>query len=252
MNLRARLDGLWDRERIVAGGCLDTSTRVLWMQAPGGFVDLRLPPGRPDIAGCEALCDLGRDDLAHLLSAEGFAGEIAVAGDVCTWHRAINWQGFPVGPDEGRIAFDAEGRLIETGIHADYVEDWRGLPGPVPFHGVWASGDWRLHLAWAGTLFLLGIGRADQPRASVLRAALVAGGRTDEVALAAQFRALYAMGNFGAEGGRVEQATDPFLEGRVLLEGDPASGAPLVTRRCTFLGHELVEEWTPQPSQSAR
>lgn len=87
--------GLWRRVLLVeADGSRDTGTDVVWLQGDTAYVDSR-----------------------------GFAGTLTQAGSVFTWHRAVD-QTPPGAPDEGEMRWE-EDTLVETGVHADYVEHWR-------------------------------------------------------------------------------------------------------------------------------
>lgn len=98
--------GLWRRTLLIdADGSRDTSSDVRWLQGLTAFVDLRTPvPANP-------------------AAQDGFAGWLRQSGEVFTWDRFTGLQ--PVGefPDEGRMHWD-DGVLVETGVHADYVEHW--------------------------------------------------------------------------------------------------------------------------------
>lgn len=106
----ASLLGVWRRELIAwPDGRRDTTTSVHWLQAGSVFADLRLPQGERDAA-----------------IVEGFAGHITLDGDVCTWHRRIDYQPPGAPPDVGRLSFDGD-LLIEDGVHLPYIEYWRRI-----------------------------------------------------------------------------------------------------------------------------
>lgn len=108
-----RWRGLWRRlalEHPDATG--DTETLVLWLQTDSLFVDLRIPPGRPDAP----------DFHPELARQEGFAGRLLYDGTKARWERRIDFA--PTGkPDEGRLR-RARRMLVEHGLHEDYVEHW--------------------------------------------------------------------------------------------------------------------------------
>jgi hypothetical protein len=92
--------GLWRRVLLVdAAGRRDTSTDVLWLQGPTGYIDSR-----------------------------GFAGVLTQSQDVFTWRRDVD-----VAPDgsvdAGRMRWDGD-VLIETGVHEVYEEHWVRDHGP--------------------------------------------------------------------------------------------------------------------------
>lgn len=106
-----RWAGAWRRTLLETGdGARDETTDVTWVQGPEIFVDLRV--------GADAV--------------EGFAGTFETAGDRATWHREIDLGPTPKHPDTGDLRLDGE-VLVETGVHASYVEHWRacGPVGPV-------------------------------------------------------------------------------------------------------------------------
>jgi hypothetical protein len=87
--------GLWRRTLLIdADGTRDTGTDVTWLQGITAYVDSR-----------------------------GFAGTLSHTGDVFHWHRAVDVQPPGPFPDEGSMRWD-DGVLVETGVHADYVEHW--------------------------------------------------------------------------------------------------------------------------------
>lgn len=93
--------GIWRRVLLVdADGVADTSTDVVWLQGPTGYVDSR-----------------------------GFAGTLSQTDDVFCWHRDVDTQ--PSGaPDAGRMRWEA-GVLVETGVHEAYEEHWIRDDGPI-------------------------------------------------------------------------------------------------------------------------
>ncbi|MCG7593847.1 hypothetical protein [Mycobacterium sp. PSTR-4-N] len=93
--------GLWRRVLLVpADGPPDTSTDVLWLQGPTGYVDTR-----------------------------GFAGTLSQSADVFSWRRDVDTH--PNGlPDDGRMRWEGT-TLVETGVHERYTEHWVREVGPV-------------------------------------------------------------------------------------------------------------------------
>ena len=104
------VQGLWRRNRVERGdGTIDRDTAVLWLQTPTLFADIRIPkPGR------------------RSPPVQGFAGWLTVNGQVCTWNRPIDLDPPPRKPDIGAM-FRAGSRMIECGVQANYLEDWRLL-----------------------------------------------------------------------------------------------------------------------------
>lgn len=147
-----RWRGVWQRRVLAAPGVYDTTTAVRWLQTATQHADLRLPAG--------SACASGEDAWRQQAAQQGFFGrtERRVVGDreQCWWHREHDFQPPPEAPDAGWMAFDGADLLIETGVHADYLEVWQRLPGSTGRHAVLARGPHdaeRLllagdHLAW--------------------------------------------------------------------------------------------------------
>ena len=116
---------------VTADGTRDTTTDVIWLQGPTLYVDLRLPAAEPAaLQGLAGPADVGHatDDLLHALAArEGFAGRFHLDGDLARWDRLVDWHPATGVTDEGTLARDGD-VVVETGVHAAYVEHW--LPGP--------------------------------------------------------------------------------------------------------------------------
>jgi hypothetical protein len=93
--------GVWRRTLLVdADGSRDTGTDVLWLQSISAYVDNR-----------------------------GFAGELLRNGTVFEWRRDIDTGPPQPVPDVGEMRWEGD-TLVETGVHADYVEHWVRDPGP--------------------------------------------------------------------------------------------------------------------------
>ena len=87
--------GRWRRTLLIeADGSRDTGTDITWLQGITAYVDSR-----------------------------GFAGTLSQADDVFSWHRAVELEPPGPHPDEGSMRWQ-DGILVETGVHADYVEHW--------------------------------------------------------------------------------------------------------------------------------
>ena len=127
--------GVWKRTLLRTPQGEDTTTFVRWLQGPKGHADLRVPlAARP----------AGRMPTAlELATQQGFAGITEVThppeGETCAWRRQVDFQPPPATPDEGRIHWDSPDRLIETGVHGDYLEVWERVPGSQGQHGAWVA-----------------------------------------------------------------------------------------------------------------
>lgn len=164
MTTLADVQGHWVRHWIKAPGAKDHTTRVHWIQAGHAYADVRIPADRPDLSGASSLSDLSAQQLAALARAEGFAGRITLDGAVCTWARDINWHGTPDAADIGHISFDAQGRMIEAGVEADYTELWERAEAPPPTARHYRNGGDRAFIVSAGNRFVIGIGRPGRRR----------------------------------------------------------------------------------------
>lgn len=116
-----RYRGVWVRTLLQTPTLRDTTTFVRWLQTSRWHADLRVPAdARPQ----PLPADLARQ--------QGFCGVTTVTstadGEVCAWHRRVDFQPPGPHPDAGRIVFEGSDRLVETGVHADYLEVWERLP----------------------------------------------------------------------------------------------------------------------------
>ena len=232
------LEAHWQRIWLRAPGYEDAATQVHWMQSGALYADIRIPSDRPALNNARALSDLSADQLLSLMQAEGFAGIIDVQDSICTWTREINWHGTPDSIDAGRMSFDSAGDLIEDGVHADYAELWRATPErPTAAYRFVAGEAGQGILVLSNTRFLIGLGRPDAPATAPLIAALEAGGIPS--GLHAHFAAHYVFGEWEGSAGQAQLATNPFLEGQVVLT---RSSAGFQFTGVTFDGQNQVLE----------
>ncbi len=235
------LQGHWRRAWIKAPGLEDATTRVHWMQCGPCYADLRVPAQRVQTRGAHALEDLSHKMIARLLRAEGFAGTITVENGICTWTRAINWHGPTSDVDAGRMSFGPAGDLIEEGVHGPYTELWQ-RETDAPFealrvtHG--ALGGW---LLVTEKRFLLALDRCGGPTRDEVDEMLARGARRD--ALHARFAGAYVLGHWAGGKGIAQISTNPFLEGRPVLERRP--GGALYWTAMSVEGH-----WTTAPLEA--
>ncbi len=105
--------GVWKRTRLrLDGDGIRGGTRVIWVQTPILFADIRSPQPS-DSDGAE----------------EGFAGHLVVRGMVCSWQRPIDLHSPREPGDEGAMFRDGD-VMLEAGIHDNYVEDWKLIGQP--------------------------------------------------------------------------------------------------------------------------
>lgn len=235
------LQGHWRRAWLRAPGIEDHLTCVHWMQCGSLYADIRIPSDRPDVRGAAGLSDLAPRTLRRLLEAEGFAGHITVKNEVCTWERRINWHGQTDTIDAGQLAFDAEGALTETGVHADYAELWHRLDDD-PSEGVELTGpSGRIgFLVTVGHRFVLGLGDPNAPSTSDVLAALDEGRRPD--GLDKVFSRVHVLGRWKGTTGMADQATNPLMQGRPVLTR--AAGG-FILHDIDFFGAERKETLSP-------
>ena len=213
--------GVWQRSLLQTPQGCDSGSLVYWLQTSRWHADLRLPADRPDFSAVSCLEDCDDVQLAWLASQQGFCGVTQVDGDVCTWHRRMDFQPANGKRDIGRMAFDGE-RAVESGIEADYLEVWQRLPqsrgasaalqlmvesGKLPPRPVW--------LFVAGDCFILVRGRPRPLPAEADLASLIAVHRPSR---SQWLEWLDVEISFGHRSGptpwRIEHSTLPFREGR--------------------------------------
>lgn len=219
MITKAKLQGHWDRLWIKAPGVEDHTTRVHWMQAGRDFADVRIPAKRPDLTGLTSLSELSAPDLHMLAQTEGFAGHVTLDADTCTWHREINWHGISDSADIGQISFDAEGRMVEAGVLADYTELWEQRATAPTQATRFSGGGYQGLFVTDGTLGVLGIGTAEKPATKPVLAALANGDIAEDTA--ALFDGLHALCRVEGDTVIATLATQPFSEGTPVLRLTP-------------------------------
>lgn len=119
--------GVWVRTLLETPTLRDTSTCVRWMQTGQWHADLRVPTSARNADRTPT--------LQQCQSQQGFSGvtEISHAGDteICTWHRRFDFLAPRPTPDTGTMVFETADRLIERGIHSEYLEVWERMPESV-------------------------------------------------------------------------------------------------------------------------
>lgn len=216
-----QLTGLWRRRTMIwPDGRVDTSTTVFWLQTQSLYADIRIPANRPK-APAENSFEPCRDaDLISFAEMYGFAGTLTVEGTICRWQRAIDYHPPGGPPDEAHFELEGE-LLIETGIHADYREDWVRQTAPdAALTAFRQTGGRDGFLVIAGDHFILAQDRAGElPPAESLAALverdLVAGNRTQALA---RLDMLIAYGRIGTKHDwRITLSTLPWLEASPLF-----------------------------------
>lgn len=122
-----RYRGVWARTLLQSPGMRDDSSFVRWLQTSRWHADLRVPAGARPPGATEPVAP------ESLACQQGFCGVTTVRadadGEVCEWHRHVDFQPPRSRPDAGRMVFETPDRLVETGLHADYLEVWQRVPG---------------------------------------------------------------------------------------------------------------------------
>lgn len=113
--------GVWARRLLETPQQRDEHTYVRWLQTSQWHADLRIPLKAPGIGA-----------QMQLASQQGFCGVTEVTqhvnGEVCIWQRRLDFQPPRADVDAGFMVFEAPERVIETGVHAPYLEIWERLP----------------------------------------------------------------------------------------------------------------------------
>ncbi len=127
-----RYRGVWKRSLLETPDLRDETTFVRWMQLGRWHADLRVPAAARIERAVLPLSECSQQQLALLMTQQGFCGVTQVTtgagGEVCTWHRLVDYQPPESGPDAGVMVFETPDCIIETGIHGVYREIWRRLP----------------------------------------------------------------------------------------------------------------------------
>jgi hypothetical protein len=124
--------GVWMRTLLETPDLRDDSTFVRWLQLGRWHADLRVPQAARRGPAAGASWPYSESQLALLRQQQGFCGvtqvESRAQGEVCTWHRLVDYQPPGPSPDAGLMVFETPDRVIETGVHGVYREIWQRLP----------------------------------------------------------------------------------------------------------------------------
>lgn len=228
-----QLQGLWRRDWLRTDEYEDNTTRVYWAQCGSLFVDVRIPLKRADIMDKTCLAQLDTNALKNLMQSEGFAGTTDLKDDICTWHRQINWHGKTEGIDAGYLWFDQQADvLIEDGVHANYREQWRRVAAPPFTARTFQVAKMSGILLTSSTLFVLGIGCED---ISCATSNSVQVSRVNPNEESTYFSSEYCIGHWDKHLGIVQLSTNPFCEGRAVLD---QSDNNITWRQLRFDGSE--------------
>ncbi|UAW98527.1 hypothetical protein KEM63_00610 [Halopseudomonas nanhaiensis] len=226
MNVPEPYLGVWQRTLLrTANGFEDRTTRVFWLQTESLHADIRIPEPRPR-------------SLEQRCLQAGFAGVTRVEGDLCRWHRVIDFH--PASPpDVGRMTFVGPDELHERALDGSYLEVWKRLPGSQgESQAQWLTdadtGVRSACLLRAGTFFLFVASRPEPLRedASLVRQLTTASAEQAERMLDMEL----SFGRIDSTGHawRIELSTLPCRLGKALLL-NPEPTAPLTTWPATRL-----------------
>lgn len=123
--------GVWQRLLLRTPQLEDTTSEVYWLQTRDWHGDIRVPANRTVCSGKTSLAQLDRAELLGLTTQQGFAGVTEVVGDICRWHRRIDFQPPSGFNDVGRMQFETTERVLEFGVEQNYFEIWQRLPDSV-------------------------------------------------------------------------------------------------------------------------
>lgn len=128
----ARYRGVWRRTLLQTADSADDSSWVHWLQLGRWHADLRVPRAARQLAAAAPAWPYDTHLQAELALQQGFAGitqvQCSVGGEVCTWHRLVDYQPPSTSPDAGHMSFETPARVVEIGVHGAYREVWERLP----------------------------------------------------------------------------------------------------------------------------
>jgi hypothetical protein len=230
--------GVWARTLLETPQHKDDSTFVRWLQTSLWHADLRVPPGlTPSSAP------------GQLAKQQGFCGVTQVSqlaqGEVCTWRRRLDFQPPRPDVDTGLMVFESSERVIETGLHAQYLEVWERLPdstGRFVTLGGWrASGEPSPERLLVAGIYAMRV----RPRSCDWPHGTMAGQTMGEVILAHPTSAQaildfeISFGRLEPDCWRIEQSTLPELVGTKL----PITLRKLSDRRANVTSCGTAAEW---------
>jgi hypothetical protein len=230
--------GVWSRTLLQTPQHRDESTYVRWLQTSQWHADLRVPAGLKLGSAPE-----------QLAMQQGFCGITQVSqsgqGEVCTWHRHMDFQPPRADVDAGFMAFETPERVIETGVHAQYLEVWERLPDStgryIALGGLLASGEPSLERLLVAGSYAMRV----RLRSIHWPEGTTAGQTMGEVILAHPTSAQaildfeISFGHLQPDGLRIEQSTLPELVGTI----QPITLRKLSDSRATESNGDVARAW---------
>jgi hypothetical protein len=252
--------GVWVRTLLETPTRRDDQTFVRWLQTGLWHADLRVPAGLERPTHAPAQCTPA--EQAALATQQGFCGVTEVQaraeGEVCTWHRQIDYQPPGLTPDAGWMAFESSERVIETGVHGVYREVWERLPDStgrsIVLTHADAGGGPETRLLVAGRYLMRVRARtAGWPAGTVAGTSLAEVLAREPTSAAAWLDFEISFGALDGEVWCIERSTLPALEGKrlscVLSAGDGTHA------RVALDGEELpwrIVEWRLEGARPAK
>lgn len=124
--------GVWARTLLQTPDLRDETSFVRWMQLGRWHADLRIPAAALASRRAVPLAQCSAEQRELLGTQQGFCGVTQVtaggSGEVCTWHRLVDYQPPGPHPDAGIMVFETPDCVVETGVHGIYREVWHRLP----------------------------------------------------------------------------------------------------------------------------
>jgi hypothetical protein len=238
--------GIWQRTLKQDSDGSDTTTMVRWLQTHHWHADIRIPQGRPDFSQVRSLDDCNTAQLAWLAQQQGFAGITEIIeteqSEICNWHRMVDYRPPRSRPDSGYMAFDGD-LVVETGVHAEYLENWIRVPDSDAgfavlqrLHGDGKPAFPRQFLMIAGDYVMHVRERAvDWPEGTPFGEM----GDVDDAEKRFLLDFELSLGRRNASGWRVEHSTLPWLENKQMT----IRLSPVVDNRIEMTCNGSVTQW---------
>lgn len=252
--------GVWIRTLLETPTHRDDQTFVRWLQTGRWHADLRVPAGL--VRPAHASAQWTPAEQAALATQQGFCGVTEVqardGGEVCTWHRRVDYQPPGLTPDAGWMKFESSERVIETGVHGIYREVWERLPDSTGRSIVLTrasdAGGAETRLLVAGRYLMRVRGRtagwpSDMAAGTTLAEVLA----REPAHVAARLDFEISFGALDGEVWCIERSTLPVLEGRRLR--CVLSGGNGTQARVALDGEELqwqIVEWRAEAEGPAQ
>lgn len=253
MNVPESYLGVWQRTLLrTASGFEDRTTRVFWLQTASLHADIRIPEPRPR-------------SLEQRCLQAGFAGITHVEGDLCRWHRLMDFH--PASPpDVGRMTFVGPDELHERAVDDSYLEIWKRLPGSQgESQAQWlidaGTGGRSACLLRAGRFFLFAASRPDPLREDAALVEQLTAASAEQAERMLEIELSFGQIDATGHAWRIELSTLPGRFGKALLL-NPEPSIPLTTwpaARLARLGAHAPEDgwravanpvWNPLPEEA--